>query len=699
MICEARGDSGSSDCAEDRLQSLGEANWMARGEAVAGLVSKTPSDLMQALLAVVREGHRDFSRLNSALQILARTPVDVVPELLQLLSHPDHEVRIYTALTLGERGDPQAIPGLLHALTDGNTNVRMHAIEALGKLRSTAAVDELIALVEAMDFELAFPALDALIAIGDQRIAHRLVPLLKNNLVKVLVIEALGALGDEEAVKPLLDRLADPDVPPAEVASALCRMHSRYADQYGDNTTIPGAVRSLASAANVQTLIAALSQSWGAGLKSSAQILGWLPGPEADAALANLLDRPPVDDEVVDSLARRGPAIIRLLLDRLPASSEESRKVMVEAFRQVGDRSALPALLHLLTSTEDEELLVRVIGALASLGDVSTYGPLQTFLGHASSRVRQAAVAAVSALGHPSIAADSLAGIQAASPLVRESSVRVAAYLGLPGCLDAILASCHDSDERVRRAAIESLPMFDDVRVYERLADALAADTPPVRAAAAGALAKFDDATAAGTLLAAALNDSDVWVRYFAVRSLMAIGKHGELRESLIHIAAHDPAAQVRFAALEAVEDCGSPATADFAAGPESVGQSGDVATLLQQARGNDEQCAADAIQALSQLRLPAAALALIDIARRPARRAAAVVALAQLGDSAVPLLAAGFDQFDLDLRRAAVEVLARIRSADAIRLLETALDDNSPSVRHAALSALARIRQFRRTA
>jgi HEAT repeat protein len=91
--------------------------------------------------------------------------------------------------------------------------------------------------------------------------------------------------------------------------------------------------------------------------------------------------------------------------------------------------------------------------------------------------------------------------------------------------------------------------------------------------------------------------------------------------------------------------------------------------------------------------------LALIDIARRPARRAAAVVALAQLGDSAVPLLAAGFDQFDLDLRRAAVEVLARIRSADAIRLLETALDDNSPSVRHAALSALARIRQFRRTA
>jgi HEAT repeat protein len=75
------------------------------------------------------------------------------------------------------------------------------------------------------------------------------------------------------------------------------------------------------------------------------------------------------------------------------------------------------------------------------------------------------------------------------------------------------------------------------------------------------------------------------------------------------------------------------------------------------------------------------------------------VTALAQLGDVAVPLLAAGFEQFDLDLRRAAVEVLARIRSVAAIQLLETALDDSAPSVRQAALSALARIRQFRRTA
>ena len=90
-------------------------------------------------------------------------------------------------------GDPRAIPALVAALDDPNTNVRVHSIEAIGKLHAAEAVDRLVSFVESLDFELAFPAIEALAAIGDERIAYRLTPLLQNPLFCVAAIEAFGA--------------------------------------------------------------------------------------------------------------------------------------------------------------------------------------------------------------------------------------------------------------------------------------------------------------------------------------------------------------------------------------------------------------------------------------------------------------------------------------------------------------------------
>jgi HEAT repeat protein len=739
MNCEASEDSDGNLRTGESLHSLGEGDWSVRQKAVRDLSSRAAGASIDQLLTILREQHRDLSRLNSAIQVLVRTPFNVVPALLELLAHPDSDVRTYTALTLGERGDASAAPGLIAALTDTDPNVRMHAVEALGRLRAAAAVDELMAIVESRDFELAFPALDALISIGDERIALRLLPLLREPLFKVLTVEALGCLGDEEVVRPLLDLLTDADVPPDSVIVAIHRIHERYQRRYGDETRIPETVRCLVGPSDIQAIISA-----GRFISSSvagrwAKILSWLPALEATEALMKLLDRPPIEDDIILALVYKGPSIVPLLLQRLANLTGDGRQAVAAILTRLGNRAAVPVLLSMLDSDEEEDL-IRAADSLAGFADLRAYEPLRNLLGHPSPRVRHSVVAAVNSLGHPNTARDLVGEFHNASPLVRESSVRVAAYLGLPLCIDAIFECCDDADERVRRAAIECLPIVDDPRVLQRLGQAIQSDTPPVRAAAAAALAKIDDARTAGTLLMPALEDADVWVRYFAIRSLLSIQQHAPAIAPLIRLATEDVAIQVRVAAIETLAECGSTGLAtlvDLASSPipdlsnaailalgalphpeatqiilaafnsedrerqihairaAARSRSPDFVELLRaRLLAPDDRLAEEASLALTQFPLREAALALIDGSSHLARRENCIVALAKMGDHAIPALAYGLQIYELEIRRTIVEALTRIRTTKAQDVLTIALDDGQPAIRHAALSALANIRR-----
>lgn len=742
MNCDASEDSDGSLRIGELLSSLGAGDWSDRRQAVRALRASSAGASIDSLLAILREQHRDLSRLNGAIQVLARTPFDVVPDLLELLAHADAEVRTYAALTLGERGDTGAVQGLIAALNDTDPNVQMHAIEALGRLRAAAAVDELMAIVEARDFELAFPALDALIAIGDERIGLRLLPLLREPLFKALTAEALGWLGDEEVIRPLLDLLIDADVPPDTVIVALDRIHERYQRRYGDERSIPNAVRCLAMPSDIQAVISAGRVVALPVVGPWSKILSWLPGADAAEAFLNLLNRPPIDEDVVAALAQKGAGIVPLLLERLPSLTADGRRAVTEILTRLGDRAAVPVLLSMVDSDEEEDL-IRAADSLARLADLRAYEPLRKLLGHPSPRVRHSVVAAINSLGHPRTANDLLGEFQNASPQVRESSVKIAAYLGLPSCFDAIFRCCEDDDERVRRAAIECLPILDDPRLLQKLGHALQTDTPAVRAAAAIALRQVDDAEAASSLLVRGLQDDDVWVRYFAVRSLLSMGQHQRAIPALIRLASEDAAMQVRIAAIEALEECGSSGLAallelasstisDLAnqailalgvlAFPEarqailaafdSDDRERRVYAIRAAARSNslefieklragilgpDDWIAEEAALALGNIRLRESALALIDAAGHVSRREICVVALAQMGECATSALAYGLQTYGVETQRIIVEALARVRTVKSLDVLTTALDHEQPAIRHAALSALAHVRRGRK--
>ncbi len=138
-----------------------------------------------------------------------------VESLIQALGDEEWHVRKYAADALGKIGEDRAVPSLVDALHDEDSDVRWKAVIALGKMKS-AAVEPLIEILKNEDWNIRGRAAEALGKIGDERAVKPLINALvgrgkdRNKYVRGRAAEALGKIGDGRALKPLTQALEDP---------------------------------------------------------------------------------------------------------------------------------------------------------------------------------------------------------------------------------------------------------------------------------------------------------------------------------------------------------------------------------------------------------------------------------------------------------------------------------------------------------
>ncbi len=720
---------------------LRDANWRIRYAAVQGLAQTQDADFMRSVIETVRQDHRHFSLLSSALKLLTTTEVDVTGPLTALLDDPDPDLRIQAALALGEQHHPSAIAALVRALADAHVNVRFQAIESLGRLRAEAAIDDLLAVVQSRDFFLAFPALDALAAIGVGRVGPDLAPLLDDDQFRVPVADALAALGDDRSVRPLIDALNQSDVAVVSIVSAIVQIHDRYDAQYRDGDRVSDLVRDGLDAAGRRHAVAAVATASVEQLPTVVRLLGWLEGPDVVHALTRLLGDPAARSDVIEALVRHGEGVVDAVLEQLDADDDSTRHAAIVALGRLGSRRATPRLLEHLA---DESLLIPLAGALALIGDPAASDTLLPLLGHRDGAVRQAVIGALNSIGHPELPARIGALLRDRDPLVRESAVRVAGYFGYDETVDQLFALADDDEESVRAAAIEQLGLLDDPRAESRLRRALEGASARERAAAARALGRVETA-AAGAALVAALDDADSWVRYYAARAI-AEQRYALAADALGRLAATDPATHVRIAALDAIGALSAGSLVDAvkalatdphadvaAAALVALGRiaAADVLPELQEAlRAPEPARRMAAVQALAAQRSAAAvsslewaALAdtndavaaaaiggletlaagddaagaaavatLCGMLSEPARRDRVTAALAQLPPSRLHEVARGLQHALPEVRSAVVVVLGRTQRAEATALIAGALADPDATVRETAVATFARL-------
>ena len=722
--------------------AMADEDWRVRRAAVKALAARRDDALVDGVIAALRDGHRDFSLLSSALQLLTLTGVDSTKALVRLMDDSDAELRVQAALALGSQRHPAAVEALLRALDDPDANVRFHAIESIGRLASPLAIEKLAAIAETRDFYLAFPALEALVRINDPLIAPRIAPLVGDPLLGSAAAEALGHIGDEDAIRPLVDALSQPATSVSAVVEALTRIEHRYESSTSNGEEIKELVRRHLSAAGVGRIVAALERASGESVRPLINVLGWLKDPAIPGTLVRLLGAEEARHDVVEAFVRFGSCAVPLLTDQLAATDLDTRRAAIVALGRIGDRRAVEPLIHLL-GEHDRELRINVASALARLGDARAFEPLLSLLGEGDVAVRQAVVGALNSIGHPDMASHVRGLLSDSNPLLRESAVKIAGYFGYPECADEVVARCSDFDEAVRAAAIEHLPYFDDSRALHTLALVLEKDTPRVRAAAAQALGSMD-AAEADALLRRAAADPDMWVRYFAASSMGRQHDRSAL-DVLRHIAAADPAPPVRIAAIEAIGGiCGDGALDILSPLIEEDGDIGlaairaaacigteeTIATLRGVLRSRDAARRTAAVEAIaacggaeaieplqwtassdadpSVIRAALGGLgtiansntaasstavrALVSLLSDSTRRGAAMDVAARLAPTAIPVLAESLATDDPPIRRGVVEALGRLSHSVASAYLQKALNDADAAVRREAVRALSRL-------
>lgn len=440
-----------------------------------------------------------------------------------------------------------------------------------------------------------------------------------------------------------------------------------------------------------------------------------IPGPEADAALRNMLPKTSgkVKTGIVNTLGRRGnPASVPALRALIPGDDPQVAMAAAAALGWIGDRTAAQAL--------------------ASARAASS-GAVRAEVERAWLRCGEQMVARKENKDAFAIFKD-LNG--STETMVRIGALRGLALSGGREAIPLLAAAMHDPEPAIQAQAIRQLSTVDGPEATKALVQAYPKLNPLGRIRLLAALADRGDRTALPAVVAAA-KDADLQVRIAALQALEALGD-----ESVVTLLAQTAAAQAGGAApaAETVPTGGLPnerglrpvlATelsaarsslyrmrgapvdkAILAALPRSEPAvkvelilaaseraiPGAADAILPLASDPDAAVRRSAIQALRNVAGPAHAPALVQLLsqtssaadRREVARALSAAVSRSDKASLDPVTSAYQASSDAALKATLLSVLAQTGRPDALPVLRAALKDPNAEIRRGAVLALA---------
>jgi HEAT repeat protein len=397
------------------------------------------------------------------------------------------------------------VPLLAQALQDEAWSVRKAACWALGAIGDPQAILPLLQALKDEDWEVRKAACWALGAIGDPQAIPPLLQALQDEdcYVREAACEALGAIGDPQA-PPLLQALQDEAW---WVRKAACWALGAI----GDPQAIP-------------PLLQALHDEDRAVRRAACQALGKIGDPQAIPHLAQALqdeDRS-VRKAACGALGKIGdPQAIPPLLQALKDEARWVREAACEALGAIGDPQAIPPLLQALKD-EDWEVRKAACWALGAISDPQAIPPLLQALKGEDSYVRAAACEALGAIGDPQAIPPLLQALKDEDSDVRAAACKALGAISDPQAIPPLLQALKDEARWVRKAACWALGAISDPQAIPPLLQALKDEAWWVRDAACWALGAIGDPQAIPPLLQA-LKDEDWEVRKAACWALGAI--------------------------------------------------------------------------------------------------------------------------------------------------------------------------------
>jgi len=402
---------------------------------------------------------------------------DVVPMLLEGLSHRSSNTRKAAADVLGQRREKQAVEPLIAALRKGDTLVQEAAADALGKIGDERAVAPLVALLE--DDGAGWRAVKALELIASPTAVQPVIPLLsKTGDTAERAASLLASLGPDEALAPLLAALESDD-------AAL-------------RGTVAGALGSFGDRQAVPALIKALDDADDGVRAAAARALGTIRDPAAHEPLARLIARrDSAASTAFHAIRRINSADAGFLAIAYP--HKEGKEQREAAMELLAGASTPPAIERAKAVVEAEQPIVRVAAAWV----LHTAGV------------------------QPELQIQRLcAFIRSTDKTAQRFAIDALAELKTAEAVDGLIELLRGDDKHARSTAAAALGMIGDARAVEPLITALEDNDRSVRAQALLTLGRIGDPRAVDGI-AKRLDDPGGradWVETNASRALAMIG-------------------------------------------------------------------------------------------------------------------------------------------------------------------------------
>ncbi|MDD5772100.1 MAG: HEAT repeat domain-containing protein [bacterium] len=156
-----------------------------------------------------------------------------IDPLISALKDKNADVQNLAIKALADIGKP-AVKNLIAALSNEDLGIKRGCIEALGKIGDNNALEPLMLTLKDEDTGIRLKAVKALGSLGDKRAVEPLIAALndKNNIVKRKAAEMLGEIGDPRAIEPLLAVLKDKDTGVQYYAKeSLAKIKGKYSER------------------------------------------------------------------------------------------------------------------------------------------------------------------------------------------------------------------------------------------------------------------------------------------------------------------------------------------------------------------------------------------------------------------------------------------------------------------------------------
>ena len=617
------------------IEMINTDNWRIRKSIVEAFKKINDINCMPALSQVVFDEHVEVH--STAIDTIVNFGIKAIPYIVKHLNDKDDDIRILVSNIIGFIKSPSAAKELIKRLKlEKEFNVKYAIIEALGAIQSSDPVPLFLSMLAEEDDFIKIAIIEALGKIASLKASHSLIALLENEMFRGICIEALGNIGADIAVSPIIEYFGQDSETDEKIVKAINKIYFKDNANAGMESSkgiVIGVCRQFFRKNEYyEKLIDLLKNSDTELITGVLNILEWIDNAKMQKELIILFEQDEFTDRVKNLFLKLGKNIIDILITELHTNiSYKIKRCIIE-------------MLGIIGEIEEEDMLIKFLGdpawngysdtIITSLGWMRSEKFLtisERFMKSENEIERVASIGALSIIGGNNTVDFCKKNIRSENLLLKLSCIQVLGYIGDSENISVLSEIDRFESKEIKIAFIDAISFIRDKRGVRYILQFLTETDNDVKEHIVVALTRINDKSVTPILLGM-LNENNLWIKYFALRALGNLGGAEDAAE-IQKLLSENESGIVIIAALNALAKIGNIIDKDILLGllqnsdidvkvevinyAVSVGFKGAIEKFIEMSEESDWRIKTACIEAICKLGTEENSELIIDIYNR----------------------------------------------------------------------------------